>query len=104
MFAAPFDQAQGGESKHSLVAAVQSSPLSTAKCGESSLELRQREDITLAPYFAYLEQGVLPDNETVVRELALTKSQFQIVDGVLHHVEKDKTFRWSSCMVRDQDS
>ena len=49
------------------------------------------EDTTLAPYFAYLEKGVLAENETVARELALTKSQFQVGDGVLHHVEKDKT-------------
>ena len=76
-----------------MLAAVQSSPLSSAKGGESSLELRQRENTTLAPYCAYLEQAVIPDNESVARELVLTKSQFQIVDGVLHHVEKDKTLK-----------
>ena len=41
----------------------------------------------------HLSGGVLPDDETAARELALTKNQFEIVDGVLHHVEKDKTLR-----------
>ena len=73
---APFDQSHEGGYERSLVATVQSSPPPSAKGGESSLELRQCEDTTLAPYFAYLKQGVLPENETVARELALTKSQF----------------------------
>ena len=90
---APFDQPPVEVSEQSRVAAVQSSPPSPAKGGESPLELHQREDATLAPYFAYLEQGVLPEDDVMARELALTKSQFQIVDGVLHHVEKDKTLR-----------
>ena len=85
---APFDQSHVGRV---LLLQYKVVPRLPQRAGESSLELRQREDTTLAPYFAYQEKGVLPENETVARELALTKSQFQVGDGVLHHVEKDKT-------------
>ena len=77
---APFDPSQAN------TVAVQSSPPSSAKGGESSLELRHNP----CPVLAYLEQGVLPDKETMARELALTKSQFQIMDGVLHTWRRTK--------------
>ena len=48
-------------------------PQSPTKGRDRSLELRQCEDPTLAPYFTYLEGGVLPDDETAAWELALTK-------------------------------
>lgn len=75
---APCDHASDGESEQNLVAAVQSSPQSPAK---GSLESCQHEDPTLAPYFAHLEEGVLPDNEALASELVLTKGQSEIVDG-----------------------
>ena len=90
---APCGPATEGDIKPTVVAVVQASPQSPAKGGECSLESRQREDPTLASYFTYLESSVLPEDETTARELALTKCQFEIVDGVLHHVEKDKTLR-----------
>lgn len=41
----------------------------------------------------YLEDGSLPDSENEARELALTKSQYELLEGVLYHVESDKTLR-----------
>jgi hypothetical protein len=97
-------ETEESEFEQTVVAEVSASPPSPAKSGERSLELLQREDSTLAPYFTYLEGGILPDDEAAARELALTKSQFEIVDGVLHHVEKDKTLRvippQSSCSTK----
>ncbi len=84
-------ETEESEFEQTIVAEVSASPQSPAKGAERSLELLQREDSTLAPYFTYLEGDILPDDEAAARELALTKSQFEIVDGVLHHVEKDKT-------------
>ena len=62
-----------GEFEQTVVAKVSASPQSPTKGRDRSLELRQCEDPTLAPYFTYLEGGVLPDDETAARELALTK-------------------------------
>ena len=82
------------ETDGTVVAAMGTAePQSAAKGGEPSLEVLQREDPLLAPYFAYLERGILPDNETLVQELVLGRSEFEIVDGVLHHIEKDKSLR-----------
>ena len=57
------------------------------------MEVLQREDPGLSGYFAYLEQGTLPSDETAAKELVLTRDQYELVDGVLHHLEKDKTLR-----------
>ena len=64
-----------------VVAAVEpSDPQSPSKGGDLSLSDLQRRDRTLAPYFAYLEDGVLPDEEADARELVLSKSQYTVVD------------------------
>ena len=42
-------------SDHAIAAIGASAPLSSAKGGDHSLRQLQREDSTLAPYFAYLE-------------------------------------------------
>ena len=68
-------------------------PLSSAKGGDHLLRRLQLEDSTLAPYFAYLEDRILPESETEAWELVLSRSQYEIVDGILYHVEKDKTLR-----------
>ena len=41
----------------------------------------------------FLEDGVLPDNDKRARELAMTQAQYEITDGVLYHIESDKTLR-----------
>ena len=64
-----------------------------AKSGDDSLEMRQRGDLELAQVVTHLETGVLLEGHKRARELALTRSQYTITDGVLHHVEKDKTLQ-----------
>ena len=66
---------------------------SEAKGGEPTLPKLQREDPQLMEIIRYLQDGILPDNDKEARELALTKSQYELVDGVLYHVENDKTLR-----------
>ena len=51
----------------------------------------------LVPYFSYLEERILPEDETEAQELVLGQNQYEIVDGILHHVEKDKTQSYSPC-------
>ena len=83
-----------GDIDEHVVAAVESSdPLSSSKGGDLHLSDLQRRDRTLAPYFAYLEDGILPDEEPDARELVLSKSQYTVVDGTLYYVEKDKTLK-----------
>ena len=65
----------------------------TEKGGETTLSTLQRADPQLATIVDYLEKGVLPDDTRKARELALTVSQYTIVDGVLYRVETDKTLR-----------
>jgi len=41
----------------------------------------------------YLHTGKLPEDDKKARELVLSKTEFEIQDGVLYHLEKDKTQR-----------
>ena len=89
-------QAEDAEAhqEEKVVAAVEAmDPQVATKGGERSLEVLQREDPDLSRYFTYLEQGILPSDETVAKELVLTRDQYELVDGVLYHLEKDKTLR-----------
>lgn len=65
----------------------------SAKGGDSSLGERQRKDPELLHIIQYLESGVLPEDERRAREIALTHSQYSIVDQVLYYIERDKTLR-----------
>ena len=57
-----------------VIATIESiDPQASAKGGESSLESLQREDVALLPYFTYLEQGILPTEDHVAKELVLTR-------------------------------
>ena len=64
----------------------------TGREDSPSLEERQRADPDLAPIMDYIQTGVLPDGERT-RELALTWNQYELLEGVLYHVEHDKTLR-----------
>ena len=65
----------------------------SAKGGDDSLAERQRKDPTLLQVIQYSENGVLPEDERRAREIALTHSQYEIVDNVQYHTKKDKTLR-----------
>ena len=53
----------------------------------------QRKDPELLRVIRYLEDGTLPTEDKAAREIVLCKSQYILLDGVLYHVERDKTLR-----------
>ena len=57
------------------------------------LSSRQEHDVDLKVIRDYLLNNELPSDDKKAREIALKKSEFEIIDGVLYHVEKDKTLR-----------
>ena len=78
--------------EESLVAAV-SGPQESSESGEGGLRARQRGDLELCQIIRYLEEGELPSDDKKARELALSKQQYLLVEGVLHYVAKDQTLR-----------
>ncbi len=64
-----------------------------AKDGDSTLPELQRKDPTLAEIITYLETGHLPPDERRARELVLSRSQYEVLDAILYHIEQDKTLR-----------
>ena len=65
----------------------------SAKGGDDSLKERQQKDPELLQDILHLEGGVLRADDTRAQEIALTHSQYEIVDSILYHVEKDNTLR-----------
>ena len=49
------------------------------------MEVLQRQDEELSPIFRYLEEGILPRDYCHARRLALEKSCFEVVDGILYY-------------------
>lgn len=64
-----------------------------AKGGEECLREKQLADKQLAEVIQYPEHEVLPEDEKKARELTAMQSQFVMKDGVLFHIESDKTLR-----------
>ena len=62
-----------------------------AKDGEETLSSRQLVDQNIADIIRFLEEGILPDNERKAKEITLARSQYENIDGVLYHIEPDKT-------------
>jgi len=54
---------------------------------------RQDSDPQLVEMKKYLVKGELPLDEEKARQLVLSKPQFEIIDGVLYHLEADKSLR-----------
>ena len=54
---------------------------------------RQDLDPQLATMKKYLMKDKLPLDEQKAKELILSKPQFEVIDGVLYHLEGDKTMR-----------
>ena len=65
----------------------------STKGGDDSLKERQRKDLELLQVILYLEGSVLPADEKRTQEIAITHSQYEIVDSILHHIEKDIPLR-----------
>ena len=75
------------------VVAATSPPKVPTKDGETPLSELQRQDRNLCEIIDYQKTGTLPQDEKRAREMALTKSQYTLLDGVLYRVESDKTLR-----------
>ena len=52
---------------------------------------KQLADPEIAEVITYLEDNVLPSNEQRARELSLTRTQYEVIDDVLYHIEPDET-------------
>ena len=83
------------EAATSTMPFVQIAPISSevvsAKDGET-LSQRQKADPELQPMMAYLESGITPEEQNA-KQLILQSVEYTLLDGVLYHVEKDKTLR-----------
>ncbi len=66
----------------------------------SDIETLRREDEELAPIFRYLEEGILPGDDHYAKRLALEKSRFEVVDGVLYHENPDVPGVWRIAVPR----
>lgn len=60
-------------------------------CREEDLSVLQQQDTGLAAMTEYLETGLLPTDEELARQTALTASQYVVEDRILYHVEPDGT-------------
>ena len=69
-------------SQYGVVAAVEI-PCSAAKGGERPLGSRRLEDPTLNSTMEFLMGGKLPQDDKLTRVIALTCSQYALLDGVL---------------------
>ena len=58
---------------------------------------QQGIDLESKQWKDYLLRGRLPEDEKKARELVLERSQFEVKDEVLYHVEKDRVFPPSGC-------
>ena len=77
----------GGDSGASAMNRV----IATVEPDQANLSTCQRRDKNLAAIIEYLETGVLPADERLARNLALTASQYILEDDVLYRVEQDST-------------
>ena len=86
----PVVHAKDGERWISHINADSSNPADSSldilvECQNSDPELKLLKD--------YMITGQLPEDERKAKELVLSKTQFEIKDGVLYHLEGDKTLR-----------
>ena len=67
----------------------------TTEVIQECVDLRERQlcDHELREIVNYLENGELPTEEKMVHALVLSSAQFAMVDGVIYHLETDKTLR-----------
>jgi len=75
--------------------------LEPSKDRDGSLQTWQHADPDLAPIFAYLEDAILPEDPKKARELVLDRNHYEVLDGVLHHLEPDKTLQVIPPEVKD---
>ena len=95
--------------KSNLVAdALSRNPLPTADVlqievepqSNNDLEVLQRQDEELSPIIRYLEEGILPSDDRHARKLALEKSCFEVVDGILYYENANVPGVWRIAMPK----
>ena len=64
-----------------------------SKDRESTLHDRQKADSSLKMIVDYLSDNILPENEKEAHYLILSCQKFTVFDGILYHIESDKTCR-----------
>ena len=57
------------------------------------MNVRQRRDPELKAIIDYCLEGTLPSDDKKAREFILSSDQFDVIDDVLYHVEKDSSLR-----------
>ena len=54
-------------------------------------------DSSLKIIVDYISDGKLPEDEKEAHHLILSSQRFTVLDGMLYHIESDKTLMQSSC-------
>ena len=57
------------------------------------LSERQYRDPELRKVIQYLQSGVLPEDDVEARKLTMNEGQYSLVDGVLYHLDADKSLK-----------
>ena len=76
-----------------VVATLDSKGEVESKDGENTLHDQQMSDRSLKNIIDYISDGTLPEDEKEARHLILSSQKFTVLDGILYHIESDKTFR-----------
>ena len=74
----------------SITSFLQADPASTQLM---SLEEEQRKDSSLVEVIRFLEEGVLPEDETRARKLALQGDLYTIVGSTLYHLDAKRALQ-----------
>jgi hypothetical protein len=61
----------------------------------------QIDDIDLLPYFQYLEEGKLPENERDARRIVLESEKMEVIDGVLRHDSAADQLQWCVAVPKE---
>ena len=85
------DNAKSGE--ETTMAAERNLRENNENVEEGSIRGSQLKDPNLKLIIDYLENRILPQDEGRARELVLGSSSYQLLDGILYHVEPDKSLR-----------
>ena len=89
----PLPSNEDSNETREVVAVLQETTENSTDLENGNLPDLQRSDNRLAQIIRYLEDGVLPADNRVACQIALTSSRYSITDRVLNRVEEDSTLR-----------
>ena len=61
----------------------------------------QIKDNDLLPYFQYLEEGKLPENERDARRIVFESEKMEVIDGVLRHDSVADQLQWCIAVPKE---